>query len=87
MSHGIRGLLTALDGGIYRLETGMSQEDDTKARSGLVVVKKMAYRIRRMVLDILYYTKERELKWSPVNILEFCQQLVDTIKPKTEKYQ
>ena len=87
MSHGVRGLLTALDGGIYRLETGIEKGDNQKIREGIVVVKKMAYRIRRMVLDILYYTKERELNWEPVDIIEFSNQLIEAIKPKVETYR
>ncbi|MCK5838051.1 MAG: PAS domain-containing protein, partial [Desulfobacula sp.] len=30
MSHGVKGMLTALDGGIYQLETGLSHKDDER---------------------------------------------------------
>jgi len=86
MSHGIRGVLTALDGGIYRLETGLKKGNQEQVQDALEVVKNMIHRIRSMILDILYYTKERELNWARVNVLDFSNQVASLIKLKAEKY-
>ena len=86
MSHGIRGVLTALDGGLYRLEKGMEKDNKEQIDDALDVVKTMIHRIRSMVLDILYYTKDRELNWTKVNVLDFSNQIAAIIKPKAEKH-
>jgi hypothetical protein len=39
MSHGIRGVLTALDGGIYRLESGLKKGNQEQVNDALGVVK------------------------------------------------
>ncbi len=85
MSHGVRGVLTALDGGIYRLESGLKKGNQEKIDDALDVVKSMIYRIRSMVLDILYYTKERDINWTRVNVLDFANQVAALVKPKAEK--
>lgn len=82
ISHGIKGLLTGLDGGMYLVESGFSKENEKQVQEGWEVVKMMVERIRNMVLDILYYAKERELKWERVDILSFAEELVLMIEPK-----
>ncbi len=86
MSHGIRGMLTALDGGIYRLERGLKKEDQKQTHDALEVVKNMIHRISSMVIDILYYTKERGLNWTQVNVMDFSNQVAALIKPKADKH-
>ncbi len=86
MSHGIRGVLTALDGGIYRLETGLKKENQKQIHDALEVIKNMIHRISSMVIDILYYTKERGLNWTQVNVMDFSNQIAALIKPKADKH-
>ncbi len=82
ISHGLKGLLTGLDGGMYLVESGFSKENEKQVMEGWEVVKLMVERIRNMVLDILYYAKERELKWERVDVLSFAKELVFIIEPK-----
>jgi signal transduction histidine kinase/CheY-like chemotaxis protein len=82
ISHGIKGLLTGLDGGMYLVESGFSKENEKQVKEGWEVVKLMVERIRNMVLDILFYAKDRELKWERVDILSFSKELVFMIEPK-----
>jgi signal transduction histidine kinase len=35
-----------------------------------------------MVLNILYYAKERDLKWEQVDVLSFAGEIADTVEPK-----
>ncbi|MGB5424577.1 MAG: response regulator, partial [Desulfobacterales bacterium] len=71
ISHGIKGLLTGLDGGMYLVESGFSKENQDQIKEGWETVKLMVDRIRKMVLDILYYAKERDLRWERVDPLSF----------------
>ena len=82
VSHGIKGLLTGLDGGMYLLDSGFKKEDQLQIREGWDTVRFMVGRIRSMVLDILYYAKEKELKWEKVAVLEFAEEILRTVRPK-----
>jgi hypothetical protein len=35
-----------------------------------------------MVLDILYYAKEKDLKWETVDVLGFAEEVLRTVGPK-----
>jgi len=82
ISHGIKGLLTGLDGGIYLMESGFSKNDPQKLEEGWQAVKLTIDRIKRMMLDILYYSKERELKTETVKTSEFANQLACSFESK-----
>ena len=82
ISHGIKGLLTGLDGGMYLLDSGLAQKDQDRINEGWDAVKLMVERIRKMVLDILYYAKERDLKWERINALSFAEEIVRVLEPK-----
>ena len=61
ISHGIKGLLTGLDGGIYLVNTGFEKANQERVKKGWSMVVRNVGRIRSMVMDILYYAKDREL--------------------------
>jgi len=85
MSHGVKGMLTALDGGIYQLESGLKRNDQTRIEKAFTVVTDMGNRIKRMVLDILYYAKSREMNTQKVDINQFVYGIINTIQPLAEK--
>ncbi|MEW6671216.1 MAG: response regulator [Thermodesulfobacteriota bacterium] len=84
ISHGIKGLLTGLDGGMYLLNTGFAKANQVQVAEGWEIVKLMIGRIRSMVLDILYYAKERELKWELIDVLSFVKDIAFTFGPKIQ---
>jgi PAS domain S-box-containing protein len=81
ISHSIKGVLTGLDAGVYLLNKGFSKRDDAQIQSGLEIVRSMAERIRKMVLDILSCTKERELQYEPVDVRQFFEAVAHTVEP------
>jgi FixJ family two-component response regulator/nitrogen-specific signal transduction histidine kinase len=84
VSHSIKGLLTGLDGGVYVLDKGFAKDDANQIGEGLDMVKMMVARIKNMVLDVLYYAKERELEKSPCNIAEFAEETAAIVRPRIE---
>jgi signal transduction histidine kinase len=84
LSHGIKGLLTGLDGGMYILSSGISKNKEEDIIEGWQTVKVMVDRIREMVLNILYYAKERDLKWEVVDALSFAEEVASVVEPKTQ---
>jgi len=86
MSHGVRGMLMGLDGGIYSLESGLKKDDKNKMHDALEVVKDLSGRIKKMVIDILYYTKEREVNSVHTNADSFLKDVLKLVSPKAKKH-
>ena len=86
ISHGIKGLLTGLDGGMYILEKGFDKKNQSQIAEGWEIVKQMVERIRKMVLDILFYAKERDLKWERIDALSFVGEVAKVIEPKIKSH-
>ena len=85
ISHGIKGLLTGLDGGMYLLDAGLKKEDLEQLTEGWEIVKLMVERIRKMVQDILLYAKERDLKKERMDVLDFAREVALIVEPKISK--
>jgi signal transduction histidine kinase len=82
ISHGIKGLLTGLDGGMYLVSSGFDKENTVQIQEGWETVKLMADRIRSMVLNILYYAKKRKLNWEKVDAIRFAHEVAATVESK-----
>lgn len=86
MSHSIKGMLTALDGGIYLLETGISRQDPDRICRAFDQIRQMVERIRKMVLDILFFTKSRKLQYQKIVLKELIDNIKDIIHPVVSRH-
>ncbi|MBI9110851.1 response regulator [Maridesulfovibrio ferrireducens] len=84
MSHGVKGMLTALDGGIYRLESGLRKKDQVRVDAATKVLKNTVGRVKKMVLDILYYAKSRELEVEAIDASTFLNETAELVVPKAK---
>lgn len=82
ISHGIKGLLTGLDGGLYLVNSGFERGDQGRVKKGWEMVVRNVDRIRSMVLDILYYAKDRELEVEPVDVAALVGELAEVVEKK-----
>jgi PAS domain S-box-containing protein len=82
ISHGIKGLLTGLDGGIYMVNSGFEKGKPERVQKGWDMVQRNVERIRSMVLDILYYAKDRELIVEAVDLPGMVADLREGIEKK-----
>jgi len=82
ISHGIKGLLTGLDGGIYMVNSGFSKDKPERVEKGWEMVQRNVERIRSMVLDILYYAKDRELAVEDVELAAVVSDLREGMEKK-----
>jgi signal transduction histidine kinase len=85
ISHSIKGVLSGLDAGVYTLKKAASHRDEMKVEEGLEMVTHMAERIRKITLDILFYAKERQLNRSSVELLDFAEDLAETVLPRFKR--
>ena len=86
ISHGIKGLITALDGGMYGIRVGLDKSDYDRVMKGWEVVQLMVGRIRRTVLDVLFYAKDRDLASEEVDVEAFARQVAVTGDNATKKF-
>ena len=82
IAHGIKGQLTGLDGGIYLMNSGHEKGRPERVEQGWSMVKRNVDRVRGMVLDILYYAKDREPQWAPVDALDLAGELAEMMESK-----
>jgi PAS domain S-box-containing protein len=72
LSHDLKGCLTGLDAGMYMIDSGFYRNIPGRIEEGLDAGKLMVDRIRKIVTDILYYAKERDINPVPVDIMHFA---------------
>ena len=82
ISHSLKGCLTGLDASLYLIETGFYRNKPARIEEGLDVTKLMVDRIRKLVLDILYYAKERDLQLTNVDVWQFAKDVSTSIETR-----
>jgi PAS domain S-box-containing protein len=85
ISHGIKGLLTGLDGGIYLVNTGLKKDDQARVQKGWDMVLRNVDKIKSMVMDMLYYARDREPRWTAVDAVEAAGEVLAIATPKAER--
>lgn len=85
ISHSIKGLLTGLDGGIYLLGSGLKKEDEKLIEEGWLTVQRTAERIRKLVMDILFYAKKRDIQWERVDLGRFAEESAQTMESRLKE--
>jgi PAS domain S-box-containing protein len=84
ISHGVKGLLTGLDGGMYLLSTGMEKNKPERVQKGWKMIRRNVEHIRSVVLDLLYIAKEREPQFEPVALNELASLVVEMLQKRAE---
>jgi PAS domain S-box-containing protein len=80
VSHDLKGLLTGLDAGLYQIDKGFYRNDPGRIEQGLDTARLIVDRIRRMVLDVLFSAKERNLERQELEVLAFSGELVTAVE-------
>jgi signal transduction histidine kinase/DNA-binding response OmpR family regulator len=86
MSHSMKGMLTVLDGGIYLLETGIAKKDHSRIQRAYENLRQMVDRIRKMMLDILFFAKSRELEFKKTKVSWIAKTVMDAVKPLARRH-
>jgi PAS domain S-box-containing protein len=73
VSHGLKGLLNGLAGGMYLVDTGFKKNNQERVQKGWATVQRNVARIQSMVSDILYYAKDRVPNWEPLSAGEVAE--------------
>jgi signal transduction histidine kinase len=84
ISHSVKGLLTRLDGGLYLIEAALKKNEREQIEEGLDILKLNFDRVKKMIFDILYYSKEREMNAEPLDLVKFANDVADICEPKAK---
>jgi PAS domain S-box-containing protein len=87
VSHGMKGLLTNLDGGMYKINSGLTMDNFGRVREGWDGLKLTLGLVKRMVLDLLYYAKEKDLSCETIEIADFARRVASEFEHKLEGRQ
>jgi signal transduction histidine kinase len=82
ISHALKGLLTGLDAGVYMVDGGLAKGNPEQLREGWDIVKQRVDRIRKVVLDILFYSKKRALKRERMNAAALAEEVAAAVAGK-----
>ncbi|EKO37979.1 MAG: PAS domain S-box [Solidesulfovibrio magneticus str. Maddingley MBC34] len=85
ISHGVKGMLTALEGGVYRLESGIKRSDMTRIADAGDTIKSLVGRVRNLVLNVLYYAKSRDMAGDPVDVSHLAGNVAQIVEPKAAR--
>jgi signal transduction histidine kinase len=75
ISHALKGLLTGLDAGVYLVDSGLAKSDGLQLQEGWDIVKQRIDRIRKVILDILFYSKKRDLKREKIDAVRLAEEV------------
>ncbi|MBW2138346.1 MAG: response regulator [Deltaproteobacteria bacterium] len=84
ISHSVKGLLTGLDGGLYWIDSGIETGDRERLTKGLDTIKLIVGRIKNLVLNLLYYAKERSLNLEYLDVKTFAEDVARAFEPTLE---
>ncbi|MGD2068356.1 MAG: PAS domain-containing protein [Gemmatimonadota bacterium] len=82
VSHGLKGLLNGLSGGMYLVDSGFASGNDDRVERGWATVHRNVDRIKAMVSDILYYAKDRTPMWESLDAVEVAEEVVEMLQPR-----
>ena len=87
VAHGMKGLLTNMDGGMYKISSGLTMDNYGRVREGWGGLKLSLGLVKRMVLDLLYYAKEKDLSCETMGIADFARKVASEFQNKLEGRQ
>jgi PAS domain S-box-containing protein len=85
VSHGLKGLLNGLAGGMYLVDSGFNKEDTGRVEKGWATVQRNVSRIQSMVSDILYYAKDRVPAWEALSALEVAEDVCRLMETRADE--
>ena len=85
LAHGIKNLTTALDGGMYMLNTGIGKGDLQRIQKGMVMLDRNTKRISHFVKAFLGYAKGRRMNPQLNDPNRIAKEVAEMYQPKADK--
>ncbi|MDP8240900.1 MAG: ATP-binding protein [Candidatus Hatepunaea meridiana] len=85
MAHRIKNILMGLEGGIFVVNTGMEDNDDKLTRKGWGMIEHNFERVSRIVKDLLYCSREREMSFEIVDPVPTIRSVYELFRDRIQK--
>lgn len=85
MAHRIKNIMMGLEGGIFVVNTGMEDDDDAMVKQGWEMIQRNVMNVSRIVKDLLYCSKEREMNFQQIDPISVVQSVYDLYEGKARK--
>lgn len=85
MAHRIKNILMGLEGGIYVVNTGMEDGDDSLVKQGWGMIQRNVENVSRIVKDLLYCSKEREMEFKQIDPTEVVRNVYELFEGRAQK--
>jgi len=87
VAHDVKNILAGLEGGSGLVKTALAADDRDLLQTGWEIVEVSQDRIKRMVLNMLDYSKDREPNYETVNLREVIGNVADLVRLQRHDYQ
>lgn len=84
LSHGVKNLLQAVKGGIEVVDYAFEIGDVEHAQKGWAILKRNLYRINKLVLDMLTFSKESEPEFTSCNLNSLVTSAAESLKAEAD---
>ncbi len=85
LAHGIKNLITALEGGMYMLNSGLDKESIDRVQKGMEMLARNIQRISIFVKAFLSFSKGREIQAKMSNPADIAEEVVGVYSVKAEE--
>jgi signal transduction histidine kinase len=85
LAHYIKNILNGLRGGMYKMNSAMDREEPRLLQEGWQMAHRNVEKISELVLDLLSYSVERELRCAGCIPNEIVSEVVESLKPLAEE--
>ncbi len=85
VSHEIKNMFTAIDANLYKINRAIDSLNIKDIKNIYSKLDKLFFRIKRLVIDILDYAKQRDLEFKRINITYLINYINDIVNPKIQK--
>lgn len=85
VAHCMKNIFTALNGGLYLLEHGITKNDFIECQKSLDILQRSSSRLNMLVMNMLDYSKSRKAVREEIRLRELFDEIVHLIVPSARQ--
>lgn len=85
LAHGIKNVLTGLEGGIYLLNSGLAKGNIERSQKGMEMINRNTSRVSTFVKEFLSFSKGHKIKTTLCNPSAMAQEVLETFSVEVNK--
>jgi histidine kinase len=85
LAHGVKNILTGLEGGVFVVNTGFKRKDDALVKKGWDMLIRNTQKISTLVQDLLNYSKYRTPQYEKVDPNELMKEVFELFSERAKR--